>query len=246
MGYFLSDKPLTLGAVVDLDGRDTDHIRRSRRFRAGDTFELQDPQGHRFQVVWEPGPSRKPRVRVVAPAAAAPAAPLRLTVLQAALKDKAAENIIRQVTELGVAALVFFQAENSPTALRDLQVPNERWERIAWEACKQSGRALPPICTVAESLAPALDVLDLSPAAPRWMLAPDAEDSPAAAWGGHAGSPPGEAVLLVGPEGGLTGEETACARNRGFRPVRLGGPVLRADTAALAGAALMLHGPWEP
>lgn len=244
MGYFLSDKPLTLGAVVDLEGRDMDHIRRSRRLRAGDTFELQDPQGHRFQVVWEPGPSRKPRVRVVALAAAVPASPLHLTVLQAAVKDKAAESIIRQVTELGVVALVFFQAENSPTALRAFQAPNERWERIGWEACKQSGRAAPPLCTVAASLPAALEGLKLSPAAPRWMLEPGADNTPVTAWGGCEGSPPGEAVLLIGPEGGLTGEETSCARARGFIPVRLGGPVLRTDTAALAGAALMLHGPW--
>lgn len=244
MGYFLSDKLLTLGAVVDLDGRDSDHIRRSRRLRAGDTFELQDPQGHRFQVVWEPGSSRKPRVRVVAPAAVAPPPPLRLTVLQAAVKDKAAETIIRQATELGVVALVFYQGENSPTALRELQAPNGRWERIGWEACKQSGRAAPPGFTVAASLAAALEGMELSPAAPRWMLEPGAGDSPATAWGGYEGKPPGEAVLLIGPEGGLTHEEAALARDREFIPVRLGGPILRAETAALTGAALMLHGPW--
>jgi 16S rRNA (uracil1498-N3)-methyltransferase len=43
--------------------------------------------------------------------------------------------------------------------------------------------------------------------------------------------------LLNGPEGGLTDEEDALARAKGFAAVKLGERVLRAETAALAALA---------
>jgi 16S rRNA (uracil1498-N3)-methyltransferase len=44
-------------------------------------------------------------------------------------------------------------------------------------------------------------------------------------------------LLLNGPEGGLTDEEDALARAKGFAAVNLGARVLRAETAALAALA---------
>ena len=43
--------------------------------------------------------------------------------------------------------------------------------------------------------------------------------------------------MLNGPEGGLTDEEDALARTKGFAAVNLGERVLRAETAALAALA---------
>ncbi|VFM95257.1 MAG: RNA methyltransferase, RsmE family [Candidatus Kentron sp. G] len=45
----------------------------------------------------------------------------------------------------------------------------------------------------------------------------------------------GPITLLVGPEGGLTPEETECAMAIGFIPVSLGPRTLRTETAAIAG-----------
>jgi len=46
--------------------------------------------------------------------------------------------------------------------------------------------------------------------------------------------PAGGICLLVGPEGGLTDAEYAAARNAGFIPARLGGTILRTETACVA------------
>lgn len=215
-------------------------MRQSRRLRVGDALELQDPAGARFAAVVAALPGKRVTVRIAGPAPIPPLPAVRLTLLQAALKEKAAETILRQVTELGVAAVVLFQAERSPTAQQELARRPRRWERIGWEACKQSGRAAPPAVTGAPSLAVALVALTLPAAAPRWLLDPRADALAALPWGDGAA---GDAALLVGPEGGLTEDELAAARKAGFHPVALQGPVLRAETAAVAGCALMLHGP---
>lgn len=53
---------------------------------------------------------------------------------------------------------------------------------------------------------------------------------------------PGSAIaLLVGPEGGLTPEEFGGCLAAGFEPGRLGGTVLRFETAGVAAVALIAH-----
>ncbi|OPZ08113.1 MAG: Ribosomal RNA small subunit methyltransferase E [candidate division BRC1 bacterium ADurb.BinA364] len=67
------------------------------------------------------------------------------------------------------------------------------------------------------------------------------------AWEG-GGAPPLARVLregaadslIVGPEGGFTAEEFQWALEQGVRPVDLGPNILRVETAALAGAAVIL------
>jgi 16S rRNA (uracil1498-N3)-methyltransferase len=46
----------------------------------------------------------------------------------------------------------------------------------------------------------------------------------------------------VGPEGGWSPEELAALERAGCRPFRLGARVLRIETAAVVGAALLLAG----
>ena len=68
------------------------------------------------------------------------------------------------------------------------------------------------------------------------------------AWEGERDLPltalpaPAEAVvILVGPEGGFAADEVAAARAHGFQSVHLAPRVLRAETAAIAAAALCQH-----
>ncbi len=107
-----------------------------------------------------------------------------------------------------------------------------RWQDIAISACEQCGRnQVPQVAPIAD-LAQALAALPAEAGA-RLLLSP------------HDGVPlrslpkVQNAVLLIGPEGGLTAEEEALARSHGFQPVRLGARVLRTETAALAALAAM-------
>ena len=51
-------------------------------------------------------------------------------------------------------------------------------------------------------------------------------------------------ALLTGPEGGWTGAERDSAVACGWTPVSLGPLILRAETAALDAAGLLLHAWW--
>jgi 16S rRNA (uracil1498-N3)-methyltransferase len=51
----------------------------------------------------------------------------------------------------------------------------------------------------------------------------------------------GPHLLLVGPEGGFTDEEIAACLERGARLATLGPRILRFETAAIVGCALVQH-----
>ncbi|HML18638.1 MAG TPA: RsmE family RNA methyltransferase, partial [Bryobacteraceae bacterium] len=111
----------------------------------------------------------------------------------------------------------------------------ERWRRIAREASEQSRRAILP--EIAEPVA--FGGVLQNPAMYRYAL----DEEPGAETLAHAlpGSrdPSATVALLIGPEGGWTGEERAAFRKAGWSPVSLGGLILRAETAAIAALAVI-------
>ena len=246
-----------------LDGEESRHLLKSRRMRPGERFELQGPDGRRFAAevlsVGRNGASVAVREALPVP----PLPRLRVTLLQAAVKDKAAEFIVQKSTEMGVTAICFFPSENTAlprkmqaAAGQTAQNQTARWERIAWEACKQSGRQFPPhIANV-----PGLEALlrdhpvEAGSETRGWLLHPGtapgmgeahgmaAAPGPGALMGKWQADSPQALYILVGPEGGFSESEVAAALAAGYSPAGLGGTILRAETAALAACAVALLG----
>jgi 16S rRNA (uracil1498-N3)-methyltransferase len=101
------------------------------------------------------------------------------------------------------------------------------WQRVIINACEQCGRStLPGLGRPADCTS----WLDAGPAGEtRILLEPQAEDTLTS-----LGTPRQPVLLLIGPEGGVSDAERACAANAGFTPISLGPRVLRTETAALA------------
>lgn len=164
------------------------------------------------------------------------------SVALALLKAPAMDLAVRACTELGAFAIVVFVAARSvpkSAGESDGAARTGRWRKIALEACRQCGR----------DFIPELEMLS----------GPD----PAAILRGHdavfvaclrEGSPPlGELLArpaaqaassllaVVGPEGDFTPAELDALIAAGALPCRLSAEVLRAETAAAAGAAILAH-----
>ena len=163
-----------------------------------------------------------------------------LSLVLAIFKFDRMEWAIEKCTEIGVARIVPVIARRTDAHLAAAAVKrHERWERIARQAAEQSRRAGPP-----EILTP-IKLKELggtvgSPtdsSLPRIVLAESEMNVslrdvlPASA---------NAAVLAVGPEGGWTDEEFAWFREAGWTAASLGPTILRAETAAIVGAALAL------
>jgi 16S rRNA (uracil1498-N3)-methyltransferase len=165
------------------------------------------------------------------PAANEPA--IHLTLYQALLKRDNFEWALQKGTEVGVSRFVPLL-----TARTIAQPPHkpERWERILTEAAEQCRRGRIP-----ELAAP----LRLSEA---WgeVAAADIALLPWEGVGGLtvkaalAGKQPRSVALFIGPEGGWREEEVENGRSRGIIPITLGSRILRAETAAIVSAALIM------
>ncbi|MEO9190994.1 MAG: 16S rRNA (uracil(1498)-N(3))-methyltransferase, partial [Acetobacteraceae bacterium] len=145
----------------------------------------------------------------------------------ALLKRDATDVVVQKATELGAAALLPIFTERTNAA----RVNATRLAAIATEAAEQSERLTVPTIHAPRRLA---DLLATWPADRRLFAAIERREAPAI-------TPTTEpAALLIGPEGGFTDAELdALARHKSVAPVSLGPRILRAETAAIAGLALL-------
>ena len=150
-----------------------------------------------------------------------------LWLLFAPLKRDATDMVVQKATELGVSAIlpVFTERTNAG------RVNTERFVAIATEAAEQSERLTVPRVAAPRHLSEALAEW---PAGRVLVMAAE-----------RTGSPPihpmsGPAGLLIGPEGGFTPRELdLVARHSFVHAASLGPRILRADTAAIVGLALL-------
>ncbi len=167
---------------------------------------------------------------------AAPAG-LTITLYQGLPKGDKLELIVQKTTELGVAEVIPFIATRSISRVRHGEETDKvaRWQRIALEAARQSGRPSPPRVALAGSLAEAVTGSRHALKLLLWE-----EEKANGLRDTLAGVPaPDSIAVLVGPEGGLTTGEAALAREKGFVPVSLGRRILRTETAGLATLAIL-------
>jgi 16S rRNA (uracil1498-N3)-methyltransferase len=156
----------------------------------------------------------------------------RLHVALAVLKGEKLDWAVQKLTELGAARFSLVTTERTIVSAGEERWPRrlERLRKIAQEAAEQSGRVLLPELrepiTLAQLLAEHPGALILAPGAEMTLL-------------GAVTPCPEEVTVLIGPEGGFSDTEMARALERGARAVSLGRRILRAETAAVAAAALV-------
>ncbi|HEX9103081.1 MAG TPA: 16S rRNA (uracil(1498)-N(3))-methyltransferase [Polyangia bacterium] len=156
-----------------------------------------------------------------------------VTVIQALAKGDKLELVVQKATELGVGRIIPVTttraiARLDANTLRTMS-RRARWQKIAREASRQSGRLDVP---EVEGVTPLTTALAASPKdALKLLLWEGARQTTLRSQ--LPATPPQQIVIAIGPEGGFTVEEVEAARAAGFAPVGLGPRILRTETAAL-------------
>ncbi|MEV5309484.1 MULTISPECIES: 16S rRNA (uracil(1498)-N(3))-methyltransferase [unclassified Streptomyces] len=234
------------GGRYVLDGPEGRHAVSVKRLRAGEDVILTDGAGTWADCVVL-GTEGKDRliVRMDSVSEEPPEQP-RITVVQALPKGDRGELAVETMTEVGVDAIVPWQAARCITQWKGDrgQKSLAKWRATAREAGKQSRRVRFP--EVAEAATTKQVAALLARADFAAVLHSDFE----------YGSEPlataelpaqGEIVLVVGPEGGVAADELELFRQAGAKAYVLGRSVLRTSTAGTAAAALLLGrtGRWD-
>ncbi len=146
----------------------------------------------------------------------------------APLKRDATDLVVEKATELGASALLPVFTERTNSA----RINEDRLRAIAAEAAEQCERLTVPRLAAPRKL---FDLLGDWPAGRPLMAAMERQNA-APLRPAH-----GPAALLIGPEGGFAPAELdALRRHPLVVPASLGPRILRAETAAIAGLALLL------
>ena len=225
--YFVDHLPEPGPTTVD--GELAHHLGRVLRCRPGEEVVLGDGRGGTAMATIAAVARDRVELQVAEVRHEAPPAPAVLLAF-APPRQQRGEWLFEHGTEVGVAVFQpLWTQRTRPQGERP-----ERWAKVVRAAAGQCDRAWLPEVKPALEFAAFLQQLDLP--ATRWLAtanAPPLRDL-------RAGSPVAPAVLLVGPEGGFSAEEQAAAAAAGFQPCGLGPHILRTETAALVGAAMLL------
>lgn len=235
MPRFHCPPPLPDGDRCDLPPDAAHHASRVLRLRVGDDVQIFDGAGA----------ARNGRIaaiegkRVVldglcpCPPEARPS--LQIELAQAMSSSEKMDWVVQKATELGATTIQPVQAKRSVAKLASERAEKrtEHWRGVALAACEQCGRNRLPEVLPPQELASWLAQVKHETCA-KFILLPDGASKLSA-----QPQPKGRILLLIGPEGGFSPDESTMARQAGFVPILLGPRVLRTETAALAGIAAL-------
>jgi|ERR1700752_864048 len=224
--------------TVVLTAEEARHLRDALRLNPGDEVFVFNGIGSEYRCLVSH--SRRDTVGLDLQSEVEPARPesqLKLVLAVALLKGEKFDLVVQKTTELGVFKIIPVLTSHADIQLRKESDANKRvirWQRIALEAAKQSGRAVVPEITQAIAVGSVLQLEDLG----LCLMFSERDgkslreviDKPLV----------GETMTaLIGSEGGWADEEIDAAAVQGWGVVTLGGRILRAETAAIAVAAIL-------
>ncbi|HEU5004176.1 MAG TPA: RsmE family RNA methyltransferase [Actinomycetota bacterium] len=237
--YFFVEPGRLADDTVKLEGPEARHLLTVRRAAPGDEVTLSDGHGSVAEARIASTGRGSVTLALVDRRTVERPRP-RIEVLLGLAKTPKVDSAIRQLVELGVDAVTLFPATRSVVRWDAGQAgaARRRWEGIAQAAAQQSHRAwLPelegplPLGTAAERAASQGAGLVADPGAPSALSAVLAgwPVDPAGVW------------VVAGPEGGLTEAEVGLLREADAVPATLGAQILRAETAPIVLASILLY-----
>jgi 16S rRNA (uracil1498-N3)-methyltransferase len=211
------------------------HLSQVLRLGIGDEIAIFDGAGREFRAAVASVTRDGAEVRLVEETIAAPEPVVRLTLAQAVIKGEKMDDVVRDATMMGVAAIEPLVTAHTAAHMKAGRAP-ERWRRIAIASAKQCRRAVVPAIGAGVTFD---EWLQQDRAAFKVMLV-----EPTATLEGHpmstvAGTRPASASLLVGPEGGWSAGEIASAVRAGCVPITMGRRTLRADAVPIVAIGLL-------
>lgn len=219
------------GRTVVLDPTEARHLTGALRRRPGDEIVLADGNG----VVAEAKLVAIGKGRVEAEILSVRHEPEPMsegvTLALAMIDNRAMDWAVQKAVEVGVRRFVPMETERGQVRAKDPGGRLEHWRRVAMQALKQCRR---PWAMAVTEVMPLAALVEGNSEQVGGVVA-DVEGSTVGELPKTAGN-----LLVVGPEGGFTPAEIQLFDRRGWPRLRLGPHILRAETAAVVGGAMMV------
>lgn len=219
---------------IIVDGNEAHHLQRVRRIRRGEPVEVLTGNGGLLKCSFEGPEGRAVRLRIKE-VVQLPGRSVQLRLGVSILKGGAMDQLVRDVTQIGVDWIVPLYTAHSEVRLDPRRGVEKarRWLQVAIESCKQCGNPWLPEMSEPQTLDEFLSHQDAG-------LLCCASLQPQARYFRQLlpASSPKRITWLVGPEGDFSAAEYTAIASAGAAPVRLSAQVLRAETAAVYALAV--------
>lgn len=225
-----TSEPLAVDTELTLDCSASTHLTKVLRLQAGDQIILFNGSGGEYIAEISKADKRKTSVIPSKHTQTDTKSALDITLCQAIAKGERVDFAVQKTTELGVNSIQLLHTERCQFGLKGERATKKlaHWQKIATNACEQSGRdtipsILPPIKL--DQLLSSLDpnaliiLLDTNPnieqQLPNQILSKQ------------------KIYILVGPEGGFSPAEIELAATQNTLGINLGKRILRTETAGM-------------
>ena len=226
-----------LGGTAIMRGRDAEHVH-VLRLRPGEDMIICDGQGTDYKCRLVKADKEQVEAEVIE-VVRCPAEPsMKVTVLCGLPKGDKTDYIIQKCVEAGAYEILFFNSSRCIAKLGNEEKKLERWQRIAEEAAKQSGRGIIPQVGWAGDFAGALDVA-VKKELGLFMYETGEREAFNDVLGANSGI--ASAAIITGPEGGFAQFEADLARIAGLHICSMGERILRCETAPVVALTAVMY-----
>ena len=222
---------LAEGRIIELDRNEVRHAAGALRLRPGDRVTLVDGAGRTAEAVLRELAKGRASAEVLAVCEQAQPEGEGVTLALAVLHGRGMDWAVEKSVEVGVRRFVPVVGERTQAGRKAARDRTPHWSRIALQALKQCKRTW--AMEVSEPLTPGEIAENFG--ADRGGVVADRHGVSVSELPVSAGR-----LLLVGPEGGFAPEELGLFSDLGWPRLRLGPHVLRSETAAIVGAAVLV------
>ncbi len=227
---------------IIIDSEDAKHIKKVLRLDKGDEITVCDGRGVDYSTVISEIADNRIICDIKDSCTCDTEPEVKVTLYQGLPKASKMEYIIQKTTELGITRIVPVKLSRCVVKLENAAAEKkktERWQKIAYEAAKQSGRGVIPEVSEPMTLSEAMEDMKTSELVfvpyeceTETRLKDVVEDDKTVK----------NVSFIIGPEGGFDITEIEKLKSAGIKTITLGRRILRTETAGEAVLSMLMYG----
>ena len=241
MPKFFVPKENILNDKIIISGEDVSHIKKVLRMNTGDGLTLCDGKGINYDAVIDSITDGKIECRVISENKSETEANIEVTLFQGIPKAAKTDYIIQKTTELGIVRIVPVAMSRCVAKIdnaKDAAKKQQRWQKIAQEAAKQSGRGIVPVVDIPISFDKAVEMLLQNDI---YFSPYECEEQNSLKSVLTSKNNAKKIGFIIGPEGGFDLKEIEKLKEKNIPTITLGKRILRTETAGEAVLAMTMY-----
>ena len=238
--FFVEKKNINLeNNTCIIEGEDVKHISKVLRCKIGEELEICDSDNNEYICEITSIDKSTVELDILEKVDIKRESDLKIKLYQGLPKGPKMEMILQKLTEVGVDEIILVQTKRSVVKVDDKKEDKkiERWERIIYEAAKQSKRGKIPKLRGVLSFKEALCDMQNND----FNIAPYENERTKSIKQAIKSLDINNIGIFVGPEGGFDESEIEAIENINGQSVSLGPRILRTETASVVASSIVLY-----